>query len=150
VKARLSALLVYDHDDGFFETVKGTLEALSVRTLHVRTCNEAGTHLGGTPPHIALTDPVLTDGDWRKVLELAASAPKRVNVIVASRVGEVSLYLDAMTEGAFDFVTYSFSVPELVHVLVCALDNAARSRDHNGNLSIGAVTTEPLNQSLNP
>ena len=128
MKSGVSALLVHDRDERL-EMLKSVLEGLPVETRRVRTCQEAEACLGeARPPHLALTDTVLPDGNWLDVLESAAKAKERVNVVVASRVADINLYLDVMTHGAFDFVTDSFTVPELVHVLRCAVDNAVEAR----------------------
>jgi DNA-binding NtrC family response regulator len=128
MKPRVTALLVNDRDEPL-EMLKFVLEGLSVEILRVRTCREAKARLGETaPPHLVLTDTVLPDGNWLDVLESAAKAREQVNVVVASRVADIGLYLDVMHHGAFDFVTDSFTAPELVHVLRCAVDNAVESR----------------------
>lgn len=128
MKPGVTALLVHGRDERL-EMLKSVLEGLSVETRQVRTCQEAEACLGETPPpHLALTDTVLPDGDWLDVLGSAAKARERVNVVVASRVADINLYLEVMTHGAFDFVTDSFTVPELVHVFRCAVDNAVESR----------------------
>lgn len=128
MRAGISALLVHDREDRL-ETVKLVLETIGVTALRARTWKEVEARLCETPsPHVVLTDTVLSDGNWLDVLDSAAKAPERVNVIVASRNADVSLYLDVMTQGAFDFVTDSFTVRELVRVLRCAIDNAVQCR----------------------
>jgi DNA-binding NtrC family response regulator len=129
MRARISALLVHGREDRL-QTMKPVLEALSVSCLRVRSCREVETRLAKIPPpHLVLTDTELPDGSWREVLALAAELPERVSVIVVSPVADMNLYLDVMNQGAYDFVTESFTVPELVHVLRCAVDNAVQARE---------------------
>lgn len=135
MKPRVSALLVHGRDDRL-GMLKFVLEGLSVETRRVQTCREAEARLCETPrPHLVLTDTILPDGNWLDVLDSAAKAKERVNVIVVSRVADIGLYLDVMGHGAFDFITDSFTVPELVHVFRCAMDNAVKSREPQESVS---------------
>ena len=128
MKSKFSVLLVHHHNDRF-ATLNQILEALSLKVIRARSCKEAETRLCDMPcPHLVLTDAVLPDGNWMDVLDVAAKAAELVNVIVISPVADIKLYLDTMDQGAFDFMTDSFTVPEVVHILKCALDNAVRRR----------------------
>lgn len=135
MRSKHTALLLYEHPDGFFETAGAILETLSVRTIRAQRCKQAADFLAmGSPPHVVLTDTTLFDSTWEGVVDLARKAATRVNVVVVSRVADLPLYLDVMSEGAFDFVTHAFTIPELVHVFRCALDDAARFRASKGEL----------------
>ena len=128
MKSKFSVLLV-NHRNDRFGTMNLILEALSIKTGRVGSLKEAESRLCEMPcPHLVLTDAVLPDGNWMDVLDIAAKAAEPVNVIVVSPVADIKLYLDAMNHGAFDFMTDSFTVPEIVHILKCALDNVARRR----------------------
>ena len=101
-----------------------------VKVSDARTCEEAARCLERPdPPHLVFTDTAMPDGSWRDVLRLAAKAPRPVNVIVASRAPDVRLYMEAMDEGAFDFLTASSLVPEVAHVLRSAAENALSRRE---------------------
>ncbi len=128
MKPEVSALLVHARDDRF-DRVQHVLEVMAIRAQRLRTFEELRMFFDkNSPPHLILTDTYLPDGNWGTVLDLATRARERVNVIVVSAVADVGLYIDVMTHGAFDFATESFTVPELVHVLRCAVDDAVRLR----------------------
>jgi DNA-binding NtrC family response regulator len=128
MKTKLRGLLVCHRDDRF-TTIMSVLDALSVGMTRARTCLEAEAEMCQTPaPHIVLTETVLPDGNWLDVLDLAAKATEKVNVIVVSPVADVDLYVEVMNYGAFDFVTDWFTIAELVHVLRNACDNALKLR----------------------
>jgi DNA-binding NtrC family response regulator len=128
MKPKTIGLLIHDSDDRFL-TLQFVLDGLGVETRRARTLKQAASLLCETPPpHVVLTDTVLSDGNWMDVLDLAAKAKEKVNVIVVSPVEEISLHLDTMQQGAFDFVTHSFTVPGIVHVLRSAIENAHRAR----------------------
>ncbi len=146
MRAKSSALLVHTRNDRF-EVVRDVLETLSVATQRVRTCEELETRLGkARPPHLILADAYLPDGKWGKVLDLATRAPERVNVVVVSAVADIDLYIDVMTHGAYDFITDTFTVPELVHVLRCAIDDAVRWRGPERPVP-ARVFDEPVTES---
>jgi FixJ family two-component response regulator len=62
------------------------------------------------------------------VVDLAARASRPVSVIVVSPVADIPLYIDVMERKAFDFITYSFTTPEINHILRCAVDDIIRQR----------------------
>lgn len=128
MKPKFSVMLVHHRGDRF-GNLTPVLEALSIKIIRARSAQEAEARLCESPcPHLVLTDPVLPDGNWMDILDVAAKAAEPVNVIVVSPVTDIRLYLDTMDQGAFDFMTDTFTVPEVVHILNCALDNVARRR----------------------
>ncbi len=145
MRSKYTALLLHEHSDSFFETAEVIFETLSARTIRAQRCREVANYLAAyPPPHVVLTDTTLFDSTWEGVVDLAKKAPGRVNVVVVSRAANLPLYLDVMSEGAFDFVTHNFTIPELVHVLRCALDNAARARASRGELTPHVEVQNPL------
>ncbi len=145
MKSKPTVLLLSERSDEFFETARAILETLSVRTIRVQRCQEAAGHLAAPlPPHVVLTETTLFDSTWEGVVDLARKASGRVNVVVVSRIADLPLYLDVMSEGAFDFVTYNFTVQELVHVFRCALEDAARSRSSGSEFGRPAEAPDTL------
>ncbi len=143
MKSNFSVLLV-NHRNDRFGTMNLILEALSIKTARVGSLKEVESRLCGMPcPHLVLTDAVLPDGNWMDVLDVAAKAAEPVNVIVVSPAADIKLYLDAIEHGAFDFMTDSFTVSEIVHILKCALDNVARRRQAQV-INCAPVSVAPL------
>jgi DNA-binding NtrC family response regulator len=128
MKPQINALLVHHRNDRFY-TLQLVLEALSIRVIRARSAREAEKQLCETPcPHLVLTDTVLPDGNWMDVLDVAAKAVEPVNVIIVSSMADTGLYLDTMDHGAYDFMTDSFTIPQIVHILKCAIDNVCGRR----------------------
>ncbi|HKT12512.1 MAG TPA: hypothetical protein VJW77_11875 [Terriglobia bacterium] len=128
MKPQINALLVHHRNDRFY-TLQLVLEALSIKVIRARSVQEAEKRLCGTPcPHLVLSDTVLPDGNWMDVLDVAAKAVEPVNVIIVSSLADTRLYLDTIDHGAYDFMTDSFTIPQIVHVLKCAIDNVGRRR----------------------
>jgi DNA-binding NtrC family response regulator len=128
MKPRIAALLIHHRNDRFY-TLQLVLEALSIKVVRARSAREAEEHLCEMPcPHLVLSDTVLPDGNWMDVLDIAAKSVEPVSVIIVSPIPDTKLYLDAMDQGAFDYMTDSFTVPQIVHILKCAIDNVSRRR----------------------
>ena len=128
MKPQINALLVHHRNDRFY-TLQMVLDALSIRVVRARSVQEAEKQLCGIPcPHLALSDTVLPDGNWMDVLDVAAKAVEPVNVIIVSSMADTRLYLDTLDHGAYDFMTDSFTIPQIVHVLKCAIENVGRRR----------------------
>jgi DNA-binding NtrC family response regulator len=133
-KEKIRSLLVHDRDDRFL-ILRSALQGLDIETTRVRNCQSAGLVLCDTPPpHLVFTDVVLPDGNWLDLLDLAAKAREKVNLIVVSPRADINMYIDAMNHGAYDFITETFTVPEIVHVVRSGLDNAFLARKETRSL----------------
>ncbi len=75
---------------------------------------------GPVPPLLVFTDRQLPDGTWRDIVRLAESAHAPTSVIVVSRLTDVRLYVDAIEQGAYDFIVPPFEAAGLAHVVRCA------------------------------
>jgi DNA-binding NtrC family response regulator len=134
MKETIAALLVHDRAGHLFP-LKQVLEAQRVKIIEARTCEEAAHEIAkANPPHLIFTDTAVPDGTCFDVLELAAKAPRPVNVIVASRTANGRLYLDAMEHGAFDFITATSLISELAYILHNAAENVVSLRREHGRL----------------
>lgn len=118
---QINALLVHakgeTHND-----LASSLRSLSIKVIHAQTCREASMLLkrdGAVDLVFAGTN--LKDGGWVDVLELAQQEKGYMPVIVVSRMVDVGLYLDAIGQGAFDFVTPPFLTSDMAHVVRSAI-----------------------------
>ncbi len=145
MESTLTALVVRDREDEFFESVTRELETLTVSMVHVRNCAEAQCYLAAfPPPALILTDPFLLDGDWMDVVDLAIGNRERAKLIVLSPLGNVGLYVRITGHGAFDFSADSFSASELNQILHTALDEALQACLVKGEAAGEFQTGEPL------
>lgn len=124
------------------------LEKQLIGAERVFTCKQAADRLAGpNPPHLVFTDTELPDGTWSDVLDLTDRAAQPINVIVVSPTADIPLYIDVMERRAFDFITQSFTAPELTHILRCAVENVIRrrkERDRFAATQLGCVA-RPIN-----
>jgi len=125
----ISTLLLHEAGD-CLDALKMALEGQSMRVCCLKECQEALPLLTGpNPPHLVFTQPNLPDGTWAEVVSLASKATKPVNVIVVGRLGNVGLYLQTITGGAFDFIVPPLTGYELTHVVRCAIENVLARRE---------------------
>jgi FixJ family two-component response regulator len=77
---------------------------------------------------LIFTDSQLPDGTWADVVRLAGNARTPTSVIVVSRLVDVRFYLDALENGAFDFIAPPFEPMELAHIVQCGVANTLSMR----------------------
>jgi DNA-binding NtrC family response regulator len=131
MEASTRALLVHDGQT-YFRALKATVERQEISTRQARDCRETSLLLSGrNASQIVFTDTQLLDGTWKDVVNMAAQAPNAPKVIVVSRLVDIKLYLDALEEGAFDFIVPPFVDVDLAYIMRSALLSARpRLRQH--------------------
>ena len=133
----IRALLLHSYDVPG-TALKRALEDQFIATEMAQSFTEATERISSSnPPHLVFTEADLPDGSWSDVVDLAARALRPVSVIVVSPVADIPLYIDVMERKAFDFITHSFTTPELNHILRCAVDDIIRQRKEPPKLPAG-------------
>ncbi len=84
--------------------------------------DEALARLRESPFDLVLTDIVMPGADGLTLLREAAGAPERTLVILMTGYSGIEDALHAVEQGAYDFVSKPFQLPEIL----VRLDNAAR------------------------
>lgn len=121
MKNRIRVLLVHDEEDPMKE-LNALLKRQNLETLRLRGCAGVETVMADPePPHLIFTDTVLPDGTWADVKNLVAGTRWAVPVIVVSRFVDLSLYLEALENGASDFIVPPFRDADLAYVIESAL-----------------------------
>jgi DNA-binding NtrC family response regulator len=126
--AEVSAILLYRPGEAR-DLLKLALEGHLVQVHCVTTVQEALPLLrDANPPHLIFTEDTLPDGTWSEVVKRSQMACKPVKVIVVSRVVDVSLYVEAMDGGAFDFIVPPLSAIKLDYVVKRATETVVSLR----------------------
>jgi len=119
----ITALLV-GKQDGCLPKLKQCLEELGVKTAYVDLPNQVRSRLHKPDaPEVVFAHTEPTDETWWEVLSAARQSGKQP-VILASRVLDDRKYLDALENGAFDFVVPPFRPRELRHVVDSAISGS--------------------------
>ncbi len=112
-----SVLLVHDYEYPLADLTL-TLKRLGLSSRRARTCIEAKSVLASPePPTLVFTDTELPDGGWPETVGMASRSRPPIPVIVVSRVVDISLYLDAMQDGAAEFIVPPFREADIRYVV---------------------------------
>ena len=121
-------VLVCDDEPQILRALRVILRDAGFEVDPASTAAEALDHAAVRPPHAAIIDLVLPDGDGievcRQLREWTA-----IPIIVLSAVGEEEQKVRALEAGADDYVTKPFGARELVARLQAALRRAAPTPD---------------------
>jgi hypothetical protein len=116
----LSALLLHICDEPL-EALRPVLENLAVRTFRARSCREASQFIERrNPVRLLFVDPILPDGTWASMLDLAARVRPRPSVIIVSREFDKKLTMDVVERGACDVLVPPITVFDLAYIVRCA------------------------------
>jgi ActR/RegA family two-component response regulator len=125
---QVTAILLYRPGDAQ-ELLKRALESHSIHVHCLTTVQEALPLLrDANPPHLVFTEDTLPDGTWSEVVKRSMMASKPVKVVVVSRVVDVSLYVDAMDGGAYDFILPPLSAIKLDYIVKRAMEKVLSLR----------------------
>ncbi|MBX7244765.1 MAG: sigma-54 dependent transcriptional regulator [Candidatus Sumerlaeaceae bacterium] len=91
---------------------------------------EAMAHITKHPPDLVLTDMKMPDHTGMDVLKAAKGANPHTGVVVMTAYGTIEGGVEAMREGAYDYVTKPFKTDELVMTLVKALERSHMGREN--------------------
>ena len=118
-------VLVAMSDSGGQSVLASTLAAKGLEPILAPNLREALDILNRKPVAMVFCEDKLQDGGFREILGENAKLVPSVPVVVCSPSYDHNLYMDAMTEGAFDFIAYPYAPREIDWILSCALPRAA-------------------------
>ena len=102
------------------------LESCGFDALPVCDCREARRILETEPKvQVVLTDTVLPDGDWRRVLEIVAHRCPNIEVVVSSRFDDHKLWIDVLEQGAYDVLVEPYEREEVRRIVETAADKSS-------------------------
>ncbi len=130
MKARI---LVVDNDADMATLLQRHLESEGWGVTAVTNGAEARAALEREEFAVVLTDLVMEPVDGLAVLREAQRVQPSARVVLMTAFGSVESAVDAMRQGAYDYVTKPFKLPELTIVLRRALEEQ-RLRDENRRL----------------
>ena len=130
MKARI---LVVDNDADMVALLRRHLEMEGWAVTAVTGGEDAQTALGREEYAVVLTDLVMEPVDGLAVLREAQRVQPRARVVLMTAFGSLESAIDAMRQGAYDYLTKPFKLPELSVVVKRAVEDQ-RLREENRRL----------------
>jgi DNA-binding NtrC family response regulator len=121
----VSVVLIVEDERGIREGLAAAVEGLGARALPASGLAEARSLVAAEPVDCILLDIRLRDGSGLDLLrELKAGDQRDIPVVVATAYGDSERTIEAMRDGAFDYVTKPFDLP----LLLATVERALRQR----------------------
>lgn len=121
----IQTVILIDDDDAMRRSTEQALELAGLAVRSFSSAEEALPHIGPGLNGAVVTDIRMPGMDGMSVLQRLAELDAELPVILITGHAEVSLAVEAMRRGAYDFIEKPFSVPVLSAVLRRALDHRA-------------------------
>jgi len=119
--ARLPHALLAVGDADERETLRSILTECGLQPIPCSTLKEAKASLTSDAISLAFCEDRLSDGDYADLLCAARSSGQRIPVVVCSRQLDLSVYLDAMELGAYDFMVRPYHKGDVAWIVQGAL-----------------------------
>ena len=126
-------ILVVDNDADMVALLRRHLEMEGWAVTAVTGGEDAQTALGREEYAVVLTDLVMEPVDGLAVLREAQRVQPRARVILMTAFGSLESAIDAMRQGAYDYLTKPFKLPELSLVVKRAVEDQ-QLREENRRL----------------
>jgi two-component system C4-dicarboxylate transport response regulator DctD len=127
---RVKVYLIEDDD----AILKSCEQALTLESFSVRTFKDATSFLNLEPrqfPYVVITDVNLPDESGISLMNKVLVKQAEVPVIIMTGHGDINMAVDAMKEGAFDFIEKPFSFDRLITTVRNAVEKAALLDQYN-------------------
>lgn len=121
---RVKVYLIEDDD----AILKSCEQALMLERFTVRSFGDAATFLSFEPrqfPYVVITDVNLPDECGISIMNKVLAKHPDVPVIIITGHGDINMAVDAMKEGAFDFIEKPFSFERLITTVRNAVEKAS-------------------------
>ncbi|MEJ2181951.1 MAG: sigma-54 dependent transcriptional regulator [Nitrospirota bacterium] len=119
----MQTVLIVEDKDSMARMLKETLEAEGYRALTAQNEAEGLRKIKQESSDLILTDLKLPDGDGLRILRASREENPLRPVIVMTAFGSVETAVEAMKEGAYDFITKPFNVEHLLVLIRRATEN---------------------------
>ncbi len=139
----MTSVLVVEDEPALRKALVDALESTEHRAFSAAGIGEARTTIAHEPIACILLDIRLRDGDGLALLrELRAGEHKDVPVIVVTAYGDSERTIQAMRDGAFDYLTKPFDLDQLLALVDRALEQFRITRETA--IEPAVVTAGPL------
>ena len=149
---RVARILVVDDEAPVRSMIGATLERQGYEIEQAISGTQAVECLARGPFDLVLTDIVMQDGNGIALLERIHADQPHLPVVMVSAIHDISVALDSMRRGAYDYLLKPFEREHLVATVQRALDHRqALQESHNYQQNLEQVVrarTEMLRQAM--
>jgi two-component system response regulator AtoC len=124
-----ATILIVDDEDHARQFISSFLHSIQYETIEAATLEEARQHMRQGKGDIILLDVNLPDGYGPDLLEETANMPLRPPIILITGVGDIEMAVEAMKNGAHDFLQKPIKFPPLEKSIQRALELVAMRRE---------------------
>ncbi len=150
--AAQARILVVDDEAPVRSMIGATLEHGGYEVVLAASGSQAIEVMSGIAIDLVLTDIVMQDGNGIALLERIRAQFPQVPVVMVSAIHDISVAIDSMRRGAFDYLLKPFEREHLIATVKRALDHRKALRDdqsYQQNLEqIVRARTEMLRQAM--
>lgn len=111
------AAVVISQNPEWQQTVAKVLKDCGLDVVFSDTVRESAVTLSNRPVCLTICEETLSDGDFRDVLRQTECSVGSSPVIVISRVADWDRYLEAVRQGAFDYIGFPCHPAEVERVV---------------------------------
>jgi DNA-binding NtrC family response regulator len=121
-------LLVVDDEAVVRRSIRRVFGAEGYRVIEGETVAQGQELFRKSPPDVALIDYMLPDGDGIELLRSLRATDASTPIVVLTGHGSIDLAVEAMREGADDFVTKPVELPTLLLIVSRSIENRRNRR----------------------
>jgi DNA-binding NtrC family response regulator len=122
-KKALATILLVDDDDTFRDAAESLLKNSNYDIISAGGLQEATELLAGRRIDLIITDLKMNDGTGLDLLAKAREKDREIGVIIQTAYGSVRNAVDAMRQGAYDYITKPYKNEELLILVERALEH---------------------------
>ena len=122
-----TTILILDDDPGVLETLASVLEDLGHPLIRCSEPRKALEQVWEHRPRVVITDLMMPQMNGLEVLRRVKEIDPRIEVVVVTGYGSVKEAVDAIRDGAFDFICKPFNAALIEAVVGRALESAKKS-----------------------
>jgi DNA-binding NtrC family response regulator len=126
-------VLVVDNDPEMLAMLRRHLESEGLAVAAATGGREALTAIAGARYDVILTDLIMDDASGIEVLAAAQARAPATRVLLMTAFGSLETAIEAMRQGAYDYLTKPFKLAEVTHAVRRAVDDQ-RLREENARL----------------
>jgi len=123
------SILIIDDDPDIQEVLRDRLESLGYRILIAPNGKQGLEAVEKNGPHMVLLDEEMPDMKGFEVLKEIHKRGNEIPIVIITAYGTIDRVVEAMKEGAYDFVAKPFESNHIAHIVQKAMERERLKRE---------------------